>query len=246
MRENDLQRQKRLMYEQWRVNYLRKHGIGGEAVCSVGRTAKDTMKKIGNYGRDLFFRFAKHGCLLGGVFHLEHWRRSTLLRTCELHIDHNDITDEGLTQLLNQQFHAATQITAWYIGLISDAGYSALANDDQYVDINGAGNGWDEFDDYTDANNGDSATTRPAWPEDAASGNSITNATTKAIYNITTTSEKVKGIFVVGGGTSPQNKNDATTGSTLWSTALFSGGDVTVSNGDQLKVTYTVNASRST
>jgi hypothetical protein len=54
----------------------------------------------------------------------------------------------------------------------------------------------------------------------------------------------VKGIFIAG-GTNAQTKNDHTAGTanTLWSTALFSGGDVTVQNGDQLKVTYTVNAS---
>jgi hypothetical protein len=243
MFENEVQRAKRLQYEQWRMNWIRKSGIGTIADVAIGKTPKALMKKIGNYGRGLLLKWAKTGAMLGGQFEVEHWRGDACLRQLQFH---NDITDEGLTGLLNAHFHAATQITTWYIGLISDSGYSALANDDAYVDINGAGNGWDTFTDYTDGNNGDSTTTRPVWPEDAASGNSITNATTKAIYNIVTTTEKVKGIFVCGGGTSPQLKDDATTGSTLWSTALFSGGDVTVTNGDQLKITYTINASRST
>jgi hypothetical protein len=243
MFENKQQRERRLKYEDWRMRRIIKEGIGSCAQVSLGRTAKSVMQKIGNYKKNLWLRFQKNRALLGGEFNIEHWRGDSLLRQCQFH---NDITDEGLTGLLNIQFHASTQITTWYIGLISDTGYTALADDDAYVDINGAGNGWDEFTDYTDANNGDSTTTRPVWPEDAASGNSITNATTKAIYDIVTTSEKVKGIFVCGGGTQPEDKDDATTGSTLWSTALFSGGDVTVTNGDQLKITYTVNATRST
>lgn len=235
--------ERRALYERWRMADIIRGGYGNVAQVSIGKTPKEIMKKIGNYGRNLLLKYGRNCWNIGGEFKFEHWRGNNCLRLIE---DHNDITDEGLTGLLGIHFNAQTQITAWYIGLISDSGYTGIANDDQYVDINGAGNGWDEFDDYTDGNNGDSTTTRPAWPEDAASGNSITNSTTKAIYNIVTTTEKVKGIFVCGGGTSPQNKNDATSGSTLWSTALFSGGDVTVSNGDQLKITYTVNAARST
>lgn len=242
-RENKRQRERRLKYEGWRMNWVKASGLGNLADVAIGRTPKDIMKKIGNYGRRLLLKFVHGGVNLGGEYRFEHWRNGSFLQLIE---DHNDLTDEGLTGLLNNQFHASTQITTWYIGLISDANYTGIANDDQYVDINGAGNGWDTFTDYTDGNNGDSTTTRPIWPEDAASGNSITNATTKAIYNIVTTTEKVKGIFVCGGGTSPQLKDDATSGSTLWSTALFSGGDVTVTNGDQLKITYTVNAARST
>ncbi len=67
-------------------------------------------------------------------------------------------------QLLNAQFDAATQITAWYLGLIDNAGFTALAAADTYDEINQAGNGWDEFADYTDAGNGDSTTTRPGGP----------------------------------------------------------------------------------
>jgi hypothetical protein len=220
---------------------VRNGGYGNVADVSVGRTAKDLRKKIGNHMRNLHLKYTGVRALFTGWFdNLEHWRGDTLLG---VHSFHNDVTDEGLTGILNRDFHADTQITTWYIGLISDANYTGIANDDQYVDINGAGNGWDTFTDYTDGNNGDSTTTRPAWPEDAASGNSITNGTTKAIYNIVTTSEKVKGVFVCG-GPNAQTKSDATSGNNLWSTALFSGGDVTVSNGDQLKITYTINAAR--
>jgi|GEM_PF-1525397 len=156
----------------------------------------------------------------------------------------NGITNEGLNNNLNVYFDSGTQITAWYCGLINLTGYSALDPTDTYDDIDQAGNGWDTFQSYTDANNTDSATTRPEWPPDAASGQSITNTTTKAIFDITA-GGTVKGIFICG-GTNAQTKGDHTAaGNVLWSTALFSGGDVAVSNGDQLKVTYTVNASTS-
>jgi hypothetical protein len=172
-----------------------------------------------------------------GTFTIEHWRDGTL---CDIYRINNGVVNEGKNKILDVMFHGTSAITAWYIGLIDLTGYTALASDDTYDDIDQAGNGWDEFTDYTDANNGDSATTRPAWPEGAASGQSITNST-PAIYDITS-SGTVKGVFVVGGGSTPENKGDHAPGSTLWATALFTSGDVTVANGDQLKVTYTVTA----
>ena len=81
--------------------------------------------------------------------------------------------------------------------------------------------------------------TRPTWTEGAASANSITNSAT-VNFDITGAGT-VKGVFLAG-GTNAQTKGDHTAGAShkLWATALFSGGDVVVANGDQLKVTYTV------
>lgn len=172
-----------------------------------------------------------------GRFKVEHWRNGK--RINEMNFD-NGITNEGKNALLNIMFHASTQITAWFIGLIDLTGYTALAATDTYDDINQAANGWDEFTNYTDANNGDNATTRPAWPEDAASGQSITNSTV-AIFDVTG-SGTVKGLFLCGGTAGSQTKGDHAPGATLWSTALFGSGDVAVQSGDQLKVTYTCSA----
>jgi hypothetical protein len=170
---------------------------------------------------------------------VEHWRANQLLG---VYHPFNDITNEGLLKLLSVMFNAGTQVTTWYIGLVDNASFSAFADGDTYVDINQAGNGWDEFSSYTDANNADSATTRPVWTEDAPSANSITNGTTKAIYDITGAGT-IHGILVAGGGTSPELKDDNTSGSTLWATAPFAGGNITVAISDQLKLTYTVSAS---
>jgi hypothetical protein len=175
--------------------------------------------------------------VLKGRFVVEHWRNGQ--RYNEYHFD-NGIVDEGKDKLLDVMFDGATQISTWYLGMIDNAGFTALADDDTYDDIDQAGNGWDEFTSYTDGNNGGNTTTRPQWGPDPASAQSITNSTV-AVYDITG-SGTVKGIFAVGGGAAPQTKGDHAAGSTLWATALFTSGDVTVQNGDQLKVTYTVSA----
>lgn len=148
----------------------------------------------------------------------------------------NLITNEGKDKLLDVMFHADTQVTTWYFGLIDNAGFSAVAATDVYDQIGGT-NGWAEFTTYTDPANGDSALTRPEWPEDAAASQQITNSTVVS-FDITGAGT-VKGIFVVGGATA-QTKSDATAGSYLWSGALFTGGDRTVAPSDTLKVTYTV------
>lgn len=173
-----------------------------------------------------------------GKFSVELWRGG---KRIDARVFPNGIVNEGKNKLLDVMFHGGTQITTWYLGLIDNTNYSALADDDTYDDINQAGNGWDEFASYTDNGNASSTTTRPAWTEDAASGQSITNSST-VIFDITG-SGTVKGVFVAG-GTNAQTKSDHTAGSAnvLWATALFSGGDVAVQNGDQLKVTYTVSA----
>jgi len=172
-----------------------------------------------------------------GRFQVEHWRDGRLIGEYEFP---NGITNEGKDQLLDTQFDAATQITTWYLGLVDNANFTALAAADTYDEIDQAGNGWDEFTDYTDLGNGDSATTRPVWNPDAAASQTITNGTV-VVFDITATGT-IKGLFLAGGGTAPENKGDHAAGSTLWATALFDSGDVDVQNGDQLKATYTVTA----
>lgn len=174
---------------------------------------------------------------LKGRFTVEHWRGGK--RIDEKQFD-NGITNEGKNFLLDVMFHGTTAISTWYIGLINNSGYTALAATDTYDDIDQAGNGWDEGTAYTDAANADSSSTRPAWTEGAASSQTITNSSV-VVFDITGT-WTCKGIFIVG-GTNGQTKSDHTaSGNKLWSTALFSGGDSSVINGDQLKVTYSVSA----
>jgi hypothetical protein len=177
-----------------------------------------------------------------GRFKVEHWRAGKLIGEYEMP---NAITNEGRSKLLNVMFDAQAEITSWWMGIVDSTGYTSLQTGDSYVQIGGT-NSWKEYTYYTDGNNGNSTTTRPAWGAGAATvvSNvaSVTNATS-AVFNITSGgSGDVKGLFIVGGLASSQTKGDATTGNVLWSAALFTGGDVTILNGDQLKVTYTVSA----
>ena len=172
-----------------------------------------------------------------GRFVVEHFRKGVKIGHYEFP---NGITNEGKNKLLDVMFHGVSAITTWWLGLIDNAGYSALAATDNYDNINQTGNGWDEFTSYTDAANGGSASTRPEWTEGAASGQAITNGT-PVVFDITG-SGTVKGLFLVGGIANAQNKGNHEAGGTLWATALFGTGDVAVNDQDQLKVTYTVSA----
>lgn len=157
---------------------------------------------------------------LGGKFIVEHIRNGQSIGKYEFK---NGIVDEGMDKLLDVHFHGVAAIGTWYLGLIDNAGFSALAAGDTAAQINGT-NGWDEMSEYDEA-------TRPVWTEGAASGRSITNAAT-VDFTINAT-KTVKGIFVVS-----TNTIDGTTG-VLWATAAF-GSTVAVADNDVLKVTYTV------
>lgn len=132
----------------------------------------------------------------------------------------NGIVDEGLNHILETEFNAGTPITTWYIGLIDNAAFSALAN----ADVMSSHAGWAENSDYDEA-------TRPEWTAGTAATRQITNAST-VDFSINDTNT-IKGIFIVS-----NNTKGGTTG-VLWATAAF-GSNVSVQNGDTLKITYTV------
>jgi hypothetical protein len=177
-----------------------------------------------------------------GRFKVEHWRGGVKIAEYDFP---NYITNEGRSLLLNLFFHTGTgtQITAWFMGLVDNASFSTFNQTDSYAQVNGT-NGWKENTAYTDAGNGGSSTTRPAWGPGAASVASnvaqVTNAST-VVFNVTATGN-IQGLFIVGGNSNSQLKSDATTGATLWSAAAFTTAPVAVQNGDQLKVTYSVTA----
>lgn len=156
------------------------------------------------------------------------WIRAQIIRKDgrieEVPLSQNGITDSGYNDFLNVHFHDTTQRTAWYIGLISNSGFSVLAN----ADTMSSHAGWNESVAYTQ-------TTRTQWSNNSAASKSITNTTTSD-YNINADGTVIKGIFVCS-----DNTKSGTAGQ-LWSTGLFSS-DQTLNNGDILKVTYTVNLS---
>ncbi len=132
----------------------------------------------------------------------------------------NGIVDEGLHDMLNRQFREGPASGPWSIGLIDNAGFTAVA----------AGGpmrshaGWAESTAYTEAN-------RLAWGPDAAATRSITNGTaldfsinaTATIYGLFATNDNTKG---------------GTTG-VLWATAAFPS-PISVTSGGTLRVTYSI------
>jgi hypothetical protein len=191
----------------------------------------DTLKMQQQAGCELVRPAAKVADQLHarGRFQVEHWRGGKLIGKYDIR---NAITNEGKDKLLNVMFHGVTAIGTWYILLVDGAGSPTLAAADTYAQINGT-NGWDEFIAYTESVRGE-------WTEGAAASQSITNSS-PVVFNING-SGSVYGLGVVGGGSTPSTKNDAAGGGSLWAAAQFSSGTVSVLNGDQLKVTYTVNA----
>jgi len=136
----------------------------------------------------------------------------------------NAVTNEGLNNMLGVTFHADTQQAAWYLFLISNSGYSVLAAGDTMA----SHTGWNETVAYSES-------VRQQWTCGAPAAKSITNAVA-VTFTISVDNTIVKGIGVCSDST-----KSGTTGK-LWSTGLFST-DQTMLNGDQLKVTYTVNLS---
>ena len=164
-----------------------------------------------------------------GRFVVEHFRNGRKIGQYEFP---NSVVNEGKNKLFNVMFNSATAITAWVIGLIDGSGTPTLAAGDTYAQIGGT-NGWNEFVAFTE-------TTRLGWGNATSTAQSVTNAS-PAVFDING-SGSVYGLFLVGGGSAPSTKNDHSGGGTLWAEAQFASGTVTVANGDQLKVTYTVSA----
>lgn len=155
-----------------------------------------------------------------GTFTLEHFRNGQLIGKYDIT---NLVTTEGKNHILDVEFHGETQVTTWYIGLIDNSGYSAVAA----ADVMSSHSGWNEFTTYSDS-------TRLAWTEGAASSGSITSSSVTT-FSINGTGT-VKGMFLVS------NSTKGGTSGKLWCASTFSTA-VPVVNSDSLKVSYTVSLS---
>lgn len=135
----------------------------------------------------------------------------------------NICTYQGLIALLNATFAGGSQITNWYLGLFSN-NYTPVSTDTASSFISSAG----EFSGY-------SGGARPAFsPAAATSTPSINNTATAATYTFTA-GATIYGAFLASSATL------GGTSGTLFSAAQF-GSSKNVSSGDQLILTYTINA----
>jgi len=139
----------------------------------------------------------------------------------------NLVTTPGSNNLLDVYFGPTVGYTAaWYLGLISSVGYTAIA----VTDTMASHAGWNEAGgssapDYSAANRGTMAFSA------AAAGSKTTSSTVNFTF---TAGGTVKGGFITTG-----QVKDGTTG-ILYSAGLFTGGDAVVLSGYQLQVTATV------
>lgn len=135
-------------------------------------------------------------------------------------ICYNGIVTVGKNSLLDVAFRAQTQLTAWYVSLINNSGFSALAD----ADTMSSHAGWTEFTSYDES-------TRVQWSPGAAAAGAITNASAMT-FTINATGT-LYGAFITSGSAK------SGTAGTLWATAAFNTAKP-VSNGDEIKITYTV------
>jgi hypothetical protein len=156
-----------------------------------------------------------------GQFRIMHYREQSLINT---YVFDNGVVDEGKDAILDVMFGGVAQSDPWYIGLIDNAGFSALDASDTMA----SHAGWAESVAYSDAN-------RIEWADDAAASQSKTNSTT-ADFSINATAS-IYGMFLTS-----DNTKGGTTG-TLWATSQFTSSPIPVVNLDTLKVVYTISVS---
>lgn len=156
---------------------------------------------------------------VGGRFQIEHRRDGELLSFEE---SANLVTNEGLNSLLGIMFHGDAQISTWYLGIF-EGNYTPVAT----VTAATITSASTESTAYNEA-------TRPVYNEGAAAGQSITNSANKATFTMNAT-KTIYGAFLVSA-----SAKSATTG-VLFAASKFATSKA-VNSGDELLVTYTLNA----
>jgi hypothetical protein len=148
----------------------------------------------------------------------------------------NIVTTEGASSLLDVYFDAATQITTWYLGLISSASYTVAPDiTDTAANLTAAGNGWAECSaSYAPNYDTPAGTSRAAITFAEPTGTDPVSLSSSSTVDITfSETGTVKGAFIAAGSTR------LSTTAPLYSAAPF-GSDKAVVDNDQLKVTVTV------
>jgi hypothetical protein len=159
-----------------------------------------------------------------GVYHVQcHDKDGNLKWATE---SKNLVVTAGLQYMAGSALTSVTQITTWYLGLITGpgSGTTIIA-----ADTMSSHSGWTEFIAYSNANR----VTATLATATTATPSVVTNSASPAVFNINGAGGVVAGAFLTS-----NNTKSGTTG-TLFSVADFgSHGDRTVVNGDTLSVTY--------
>jgi len=160
----------------------------------------------------------------------EHWRNGILLEACDE--GSNTFTTEGMANILNTYFKAATQPSAIYCGIFKGNVTPALT-DTAAAALGASG----RFTECLDADYGTPATNRPAYTIATTTTAAITNSASKAEFTIAAS------ITVYGAFLATSQAKTATTGT------LICGKRFTTSKAceadDQLAVTYGISLTSS-
>jgi len=158
---------------------------------------------------------------IGTLWEFEHYRAGKLVDQWK---QGNVTTTEGLNALLDIMFHAATQITTWYM-LVFEDDVTPLITHTYAVP------GFTECAAIT-------AETRPEYVDAAAAAKVMTNTASKATFTFIA-SKTIYGAALVGGGSDGNTIGDAAGGGTLFAASKF-GTSKSVVSTDILLVSCTI------
>lgn len=140
----------------------------------------------------------------------------------------NGVTKQFLDYMLSVSVQGGTQLSTWYFGLIANASFSAVDDDDTYA----SHAGWTETTAYSES-------VRQTFSQATVTDQLITESTTAAFTF--TADTVVRGMFLASDNT----KGDtAAAGAKLWVTSLLSTAR-TILTGGIYRVGYTCQAAES-
>jgi hypothetical protein len=161
------------------------------------------------------------GAAGGGVFHFKCYDKDGKLKWEDS--AKNLVVNTGLQDMNTKYFKGSSYTAAWYIGLVSDSGFSAYAAGDTLA----SHAGWTE----TTAYSGGNRATASFGTATTADPSVINNSGSPGAFSITGT-VTVKGAFLC------DVQDNTSNSGLLFSVSNFTGGDRSVVNGDTLNVTY--------
>lgn len=164
------------------------------------------------------------GLKIRNIYRFEARDRDGSLKWAE-ELDNLTVT-QGLNDLLSKYFKGSSYTASWFVGLIDNSGFSALAAGDTAAQIGGS-NGWAEATAYSES-------VRQTLTLGSASAGSIDNSASKAVFSINGT-VTIKGAFVVSSSTK------SGTSGVLYGEAAF-GSARSLLSGDTLTVQVTLTA----
>lgn len=212
--------------------------VAGAAILTLGPLAAQTAPTAPATAGDsvsveAYAPYGDGAARIGSVYTVEAYAPDGALRWRE--VVHNTVVNEGLDALLDKTFKGSSYTATWFCGLIDNANFTAINNDDTAARIttgtpsHPTSNNWKESTAYSNS-------TRPTLTLGSVSGQSVSNSASKCAFTINATAT-INGAFTVS------NSTKGGTSGTIYSVTSF-GATRSVISGDTLNVTITLTTSR--